>query len=460
MNKLFMEWNSLTKNEKTNLIRHTINEEQIKLSHTVINGINFSGFSKVKIDFRLANNKTLNYADGMCENTKFNGESIILNSKYYQDLDDDYLGIKVEGVIRHELEHAFQYYIVNKSKNPFASKDLKELADSFKITQSKRINVRIYDSEKNIKVVNGNLHINIMDRDAGYANVRNISKMFYILNVAERNAFNAGFKQKLSYARYGIDEPIHDEQNIVQRMIEYFKDRYNCHHLVNDEVEQLVDQCFKIIYYNKQPQSDLEKSVVYDLSLISALNNGSISFEECELLLDDSGHKDIILDGNIYATQEDSEVIPSYEYYRYRFMPEKFFDMTAQKQIKNTELAIFVAVEHSELLIPYLKDINAMKKYCIENISDVLKIENAEIGISNLFGAEFLNEIKNLNDVFPDIAMNESLFELLIELMKHAPDEFVQNNKHSGNEEMNDVLNIHDSYIEMRDHDDIDLDGL
>lgn len=413
------EWCNSSDDKKNNIIKETILFEQEKISNSHIDiDVNLKRFSKIHISFdgignnirETANGSTTGYKIRLNDNImpKENG---IVNSSSDNNAQTVY-GIDTYITLMHEIQHVFQKFLINESKRLFASQSLKDFVKPLIINNKDKVKLNF----ANLKSGSLNFHV-IQGEKNSYAT--RISNMLYTLSPMERDAFNTGItKGNLLIKKWNSEnnnEFIPYRKNNVDIQIKEFKERYNCSHLLDNDVALLVDKCFENVCYNRKPNGKLEESVMYDISCVAAVMGYNIDQEYCNHLLD---KKDEYLIDNQYAIVIDPDIVCETDYLSFRAKPEKFGTFSIEQQIKNTKLAIHIAALNLDDLIPCIKNIDAMRCYCMENIKDVLSVNNAKDGITNLFGCEFYEELKNINEKFPNIPMNVDIYEKLIDVIK------------------------------------------
>lgn len=205
------------------------------------------GFTNYPLDISLYFNTaiadpSLQHANGYYDHTT---KTIVINSALFLKHNCKESGTDIYAVLRHELHHAIQHYMVDH---------IEEFAD-------RRDNISLYSlifTGQNCsatfcqtKPVNIDLLFNKIVED------NSLSVMFYALNITEREA------HRIQYELY---QP---NTNLLEESYSFARRRYG-RNLQDKEIDQLIDQSFRNIYHHKNPNGSYEwrnqlASMMYDL---------------------------------------------------------------------------------------------------------------------------------------------------------------------------------------------------
>lgn len=207
---------------------------------------------------------------------------ININEAYFNSYYPKYT---VYETICHELYHAYVDYLV---KNNLIDKRESELLEFYINGVNKHFNFLNFNNE-------GNFHINKMH----YATdiIELLSSIFYHLNISERQSF------VYEYERSSLIFP-DTFDDIIQDYCEYFNDYYNIS-LPEEEIYELIDKCFYNLSQSICPETDLEASIMYDISCLALLNNDKITELECESMLKNNYKKAQLAEYGYCLNEED-----------------------------------------------------------------------------------------------------------------------------------------------------------
>lgn len=431
-------WHSFDESKKSEIINDLIKQ--------MCNDKNLYNLMKIPFDINVRDisfgwkNKDELDGDGECISNKFGHIKICLSREFSSNDDKfpngEYQGFYAYTTLMHELTHAIQDTIIFKSKILPFDKNLKNYSIPLLSASKRNTNVKIFNNESNsFKNVKGDLLIQPItqyDSSNVTTNINDISTMFYRLNIVERTAYNIeclyGIQMAQTLNDYYKNNIYHYDKLYLIEQYNAFKQRYNCSHLSNEQVNQLVDKCYVNIQSNMSPKDELSQSIMYDLCCIAALKKGKIEPQDCSnlLMLEE---KEIILPNNIYAQKINSQAEYPYNYNSYVFGDKNFNQLTNEQKIKNTLLALYIYCKNNDIIKEEQKIFldnklkQEMKQYCLENISTVLNGNDylipklSKLGIEKAFGEEFYQTLLYINDKFPNIPIDDKIYSELEKMM-------------------------------------------
>ncbi len=187
-------------------------------------------------------------------------------SKNYKDN-----GTNLYYTLEHELFHALQNYLIHMENKPDGFIDYIKYLKAYRDTND--VLISIFD-------INGygNLHIKeIGICDFGNNYINKLSKIFYTLNISERDAFYEAkvkgerFVYEANHAGLGNFEK-YDLYGILDEQLSEFKKHYECYKLSDSQIFTLIDKCFYHLRYNESPEDNLQAVVMYDIAWLSVLH--------------------------------------------------------------------------------------------------------------------------------------------------------------------------------------------
>lgn len=305
---------------------------------------------------------------------------LIINSKYF-DRNRKGDGTYAFYVIEHELFHALQDYLICKGNNSEKCID-------------KTIHWEIYRDTTNIKISlfgiegKGSLHISTIYQFDKLENnlIYEVSNMFYVLNSLERDAFNWA-KEKGDYFvkianKTNIGEFVQQDYNLVFSALDYFKQRYKCKKMSNEQIFTLIDICFLKVKNRQLPENNLQANVMYDIACVAIYNRNIHLKGECMNWLDTEIKSSKLQEYEFSFNKKEIMVFGGYEAEPEQDM-NKFWlwyvgkdfkdvqDLSLEYKKNNPDLMVWIAYSNNRSLLELINDVNYWKAYCIaywENI--------------------------------------------------------------------------------------------
>lgn len=305
---------------------------------------------------------------------------LVINSKYFaRNRKGD--GIYAFYVIEHKLFHALQDYLICKHSN-------------FEKIMDKTTHWKIYRDTTNIEISlfgmegKGSLHINTIYQFDKLENnlVYEVSKMFYVLNSLERDAVNWA-KEKGDYLvkianKTNIGKFVQQDYSLVFSALDYFKQRYMCKKMSNEQIFTLIDICFFKVKNKKLPESNLQANVMYDIACVAIYNRNIHLKEEFMNRLDIEIKSSKLQEYKFSVNKKEVMVFDGYVAEPEQDM-NKFWLSYADKDFEdiqnlsleykknNPDLMMWIAYSNDRSLLELINDVNYWKAYCIaygENI--------------------------------------------------------------------------------------------
>lgn len=334
---------------------------------------------------------------------------LILNSEYFnKNRKGD--GIYAFYVIEHELFHALQDYLIR-------------IGNSCKRIKDKITHWKIYRDTTDIKISlfgieeSGNLHINtIYHFDKHEDNlIYEVSNMFYALNALERDAFNwaegkGDYLIKIAN-KTDIGEFVQQNYNLVFSGLDYFKQRYMCKRLSNEQIFALIDVCFFKIKNRELPENNIQANIMYDIACIAIYNKSRHCKEECinrlEIEIKSSKLQEngfsfnkkeiIVFDGYMVEPEQDVEKF-------WLQHADKDFEeiqgLSLEYKKNNPDLMMWIAYTKDKSLLELINDVDYWKSYCIAYINKITPdyYETIRLSLGNHIWKNIYAHIQKSND--------------------------------------------------------------
>lgn len=311
----------------------------------------------LSLDFSTSKyNPILDYANGYYNH---NDHTIVLNTKLLSDYYCEDIGVSIYSVLKHELHHATQHYMI-------------DYLDQFPQDQSKVFLYGIILSGRSYQSTfcqKQPVHVDLLINRVAENNP--LSVMFYALNITEREAHQI---------QYSLCFPKYD---ILFDSYEFARKRYG-KSLSNQDIDILMDQSFINIFSNAMPEGNYETrnqlaSMMYDLVYVGrAMHEGDFSLIEEGSLL---SHKKTVLAEYGYNLPNEEPIndlifSPEAQYTR-----DFVKNLSVEKQRVNPRFLLAV-MRKDEFVVNYIKDVEAFKY-------EVLKFanENNEFGYGCFYRA-------------------------------------------------------------------------
>lgn len=230
------------------------------------------------IAFEISNDKNLYNVNGEYHRRD---KKIVINKDVLKE-DGHY----VNGIILHELYHAYQDYLSNKKNDN---------NDNFKIELLSFCQNKLNEPFHFLNF-NNNGNFNIQPVSSSFENIFELSKIFYYLNIGERTA------QEYQYDY--LDKHNCFYKNNITNYIKNFNEHYRTF-LSKEQSCKLIDSCYYNLSQNIEPETDLEASVMYDICCLALLENDKISELECRSMLEDNYKKVQLAEYGYCLNEED-----------------------------------------------------------------------------------------------------------------------------------------------------------
>lgn len=244
-------WKHLKYRERIDCVKQMYNEISSKI---------FNDSQNIVFNKNIQIFEALGYYD-------LNNKAVNVNDNYLKVVDN---GFKLLEIISHELYHSYQYFILAH-----------ELDENYLKECTPIINGKIQIHNKD-----ANLYIEHLS-NSNNRDINRLEDMFYHLNILEREAFLFGYEQA------GINNT--PDKNQIYKYILEFNQRYKCDLSIDDTL-YFIDKCYQKIYNNKEPRSDLEATVMYDMCIIALEQANSITVDQLELYLNPITKETILKD--------------------------------------------------------------------------------------------------------------------------------------------------------------------
>ena len=260
-------------------------------------------------------------------------------------------GAYVYSVLRHELVHVEQYYLVdNLDKFPERERDIVKLSICLDYHEHP---VSFCSSKES----SGKFLVKF--------STENAVNLFYFLSFAERKAYTT---------QYNIYK---DKENFIEAKCSYFREKY-ASDLANDKIAEIIDEAYYNLYYNIYPSGSYEHrnlvaTVMYDLYHVVQYNldnNYDIS-----ILKDTSLKRRTLADYGytIYGEEPINDLL--HNYCDYNEDVSLLSELTIERQRVNPQLLLRCLL-HSKDTVNYIKDEEAFlyeigKRY--DNYDDAIK---------------------------------------------------------------------------------------